>query len=363
MTDTSRSGGMDPATLALHADAGIEGAADVAPPIHVSTTFLRAPETGVSAYARGASVTTRRRLEAVLGALEGGEAVTFSSGMAAVAAAVRVIRPRRLLLPTEVYHGVRSWAEAEAAAGRLELGPTDEPGEGDLVWVETPSNPKCLVTDIVEAAHRAHQAGALLAVDGTFATPILQQPLALGADVVMHSTTKAISGHSDALGGVIVTRDGERAEAFRTYRNHEGSVPGSLEAWLTLRGVRTLAVRVERSSETAARIAQFIADRGLRVWYPFADTQPGRDAAIRQMRSGGPLLSFEMNDFRQAATVLDGLSLFVGATSLGGVESLAEHRRTVNPRAPEGLIRLSVGLEAADDLIDDLDRALRAAGS
>lgn len=353
-------GPLDPATLALHADKGIEHAADVAPPLHVSTTFDRSAGEG-PVYIRDPEVMTRRRLEAVLGALDGGEAVTFGSGMAAIAAVVQVIAPRRLLLPTEVYHGTRAWAEAEAAAGRLELGSHESIGAGDLLWIETPSNPKCLVTDIAAAAEQVHRAGAKLVVDGTFATPIIQQPLRLGADAVMHSTTKAIGGHSDAIGGVLVTTDSALADDLRGHRSRGGSIPGSLETWLTLRGVRTLALRVARASESATRIAEDLAGRGIVVWYPFLPGQPGVDVARRQMKLGGGILSLELDSYEAASRLMQHLRLFAVATSLGGVESLAEHRRTVDPGAPEGLIRLSVGLEAADDLIADLMKALERA--
>lgn len=357
---------LDIATLALHADEGLEPAPDIAPPIHVTTTFeAGGPDAPV--YARN-DQPTRRRLEAVLGALEGGHAVVYASGQAATHAALLRLRPARALLAPGGYHGTRALLERLGVA-ILDLDETPRPG--DLVWLETPHNPTCAVFDIAAHAARAHAAGARLAVDSTFATPVLQNPLALGADVVMHASTKFLAGHSDALGGALVVPGAAEAEALRADRTLTGAVPGALETWLTLRGLRTLALRVERQSATATAIAAWLAVRVPRVWHPSRPEHPGHDIAQRQMRGQGGVLSIELADPRdstgageRAAQALPGrLRLFRNATSLGGVESLAEWRRKHDAHAPAALVRLSVGLEAAQDLIDDLDQALFPGGA
>lgn len=346
---------LHPETLALHADAGLEPASDVAPPIHPSTTFDAANDEGL-VYARN-DQPTRRRLEAVLGALEGGSAVVYASGQAATTAALLHLLPRRVAIAAGGYHGTQAAVDALARLG-VEKVPLDSPlSAGDLVWLETPRNPTCEVFDIAAHAARAHAAGARLVVDGTFATPVLQQPLALGADLVMHSTTKFLAGHSDALGGVLVARDPALADALRQARAVSGAVPGALETWLTLRGVRTLSLRVRAQTATATRLAEWLAPRVARVWHPSRPDHPGHALAARQMRGPGPVLSFEL-DSEAAARALPGrLRLFRDATSLGGVESLVEWRRKHDPEAAPTLVRVSVGLEDPADLIADLERA------
>lgn len=346
----------DPATVALHADHGIEAVPDVAPPIRVATTFDRSEQNDL-VYRREQHATTRR-LEKVMGTLEGGHAVAYPSGMAAVAAVLRDLSPGRVSLPEDCYHGTRAFVTAEAAAGRWETSAPDRLGAGDVHWVETPSNPRCLVTDVSAASASARAHGALVVVDSTFATPVLQRPLDLGADAVVHAATKFIGGHSDALGGIVVVPDAQGADRLRRARAREGAVPGALETWLVLRGIRTLPLRVERQSATATAVATHLAGRGLRVWYPWLPGHPGHEVARAQMRAGGGILSFELEDDAAAAAVVSRLRLFTMATSLGGVESLAEHRRSVDPEAPPGLIRLSIGLEGAADLVADLDQAL-----
>ncbi len=289
----------------------------------------------------------------MLGALESGHAVVYPSGMAAVHAAIRHVQPRTVSLPDDVYHGTRTLVDAGAARQEWEVG-----DDGDLVWVETPSNPKCLVTDIEAAVETAHRRGAKVVVDSTFATPVALQPLSLGADLVVHSTTKFINGHSDALGGVVVAASPEVASDLRTARDREGAVPGAFETWLTLRGVRTLAVRVERQSATALEVARLLEDHVPQVHYPGLASHPQHEIAARTMRVFGGVLSFELEDGARAAAVVDRLSVFRRATSLGGVESLAEHRLSVNPDAPPGLVRLSIGLEPVATLIADLEAAL-----
>jgi len=344
----------DPFLLALHADREIDDGPDIAPPIHMTTTYDQTEQQDL-VYARKQH-RTRERLEAVLGALDGGRAVAYPSGMAAIAGVLRLLRPDRLtLIGEDLYPGTREFLEAEASAGMWQLGK-----EGDVVFVETPSNPRCIVTDVEEAAREAHRRGARLVVDSTFATPIALRPLDLGADVVVHSTTKYAAGHSDALGGVAVTADAELAASLRAARTRDGAVPGVLETWLTLRGLRTLPLRVERQSETATIVAAWLTDRPevIRVWHPSLTEHPGHAIAGRQMRLPGGMLSFEMGSAEAAVETLSRLSVFRRGTSLGAVESLAEHRRRADPRAPAGLIRLSIGLEPPAALIADLEGAL-----
>ncbi|HSF86750.1 MAG TPA: PLP-dependent transferase [Acidimicrobiia bacterium] len=347
---------LDPFTAALHADADLADVPDVAPPVRVTTTYDRGEQSALE-YRRSHHPTTDR-FEAVIGALEGGHAVAFPSGMAAALAILRHVRPARIAIPEDVYHGVRSLVRSEEQHGAIEVVDVEDLGEGDLWWIETPSNPKCLVTDIAAAAAAAATRGVIVAVDSTFATPVLQRPLALGAHLVMHSTTKFIAGHSDAMGGVVVVHTSPEADALRHQRMQDGAIPGSLDVWLALRGVRTLPLRVERQSSTASEIAAWLNGQVLRVWHPSLPDHPGFDIARRQMSRSGGVLSFELESGDRARAVVDALRLFRKATSLGGVESLAEWRRSVNPAAPEGLIRLSMGLEAPADLMADLEQAV-----
>ncbi len=345
-----------PDTLALHADAGVERDADLAPPIHVSTTFA-ADNTDGLVYARN-DQPTRRRLEAVLGALEGGRAVVYASGQAAATAALLHLRPPRVAIEPGGYHGTHAAIGALRSFGVEEVALGAPLSPGDLVWLETPRNPTCDVRDVAAHAARAHAAGALLLVDGTFATPVLQRPLDLGADLVLHSMTKLLSGHSDALGGVLVARDPAQADRLRAARTVSGAVPGALETWLALRGLRTLGVRVRRQTETATRLAAWLEPRVARVWHPSLRSHPDHALAARQMRGAGPILSVELAS-EEAARALPGhLSLFRDATSLGGVESLVEWRRKHDPHAPATLLRLSVGLEEFEDLASDLEVGL-----
>jgi cystathionine gamma-synthase len=349
----------DPATVALHADGDIAELPDIAPAIRPATTFAR--DSTARFYRRDSHETTER-LEAVLGALEGGSAVAYPSGMAAVAAILRHIRPRRIALPEDVYHGVRALVGREALHGTWQITTTDALGKGDVWWVETPSNPKCLITDVAEVATMAHSRGVHVVVDATFATPVLLRSLDLGADFVVHAATKFIAGHSDAMGGVAVSVDDEVAAELRDARRDDGAVPGALETWLALRGVRSLPLRVERQSGSALAIAEHLTGRVPRVWYPGLPGHPGHDVAVRQMAAFGGVLSFEVESEAHAARLVKALRVFRNATSLGGVESLAEHRIEADAKAPKGLIRLSVGLESPVDLIADLDQAMLTSG-
>lgn len=346
----------DAATAALHADRSLRDSPDVGPPLRPSTTFVHTD--GGPTYRRDWDPTTRR-LEAVLGALEGGHAVCYPSGMAAVGALLRHLRPSRISLPDECYHGVRALSEAAEAAGEWMQTDPSRLGSGDVQWLETPSNPTCRITDIAAVATANRQRGVITVVDATFATPALQSSLQLGADFVMHSTTKAISGHSDAMGGVTITPDEAVAGDLAEARTREGYVPGSLETWLTLRGARTLPLRIAHQSASAVAVAEFLAARLDVVHYPGLESHPGHGVAARQMTAFGAMVSFELPNREEAAAVISRLRVFTVATSLGGVESLAEHRVVSDPSAPPGLIRLSIGLEAPSDLIADLEGALK----
>ena len=348
----------DPFTVALHADADLSELGDVAPPIRPSTTFN---EGGDDKYRRHSHETVRR-LEAVLGALDAGHAVMYPSGMGAVFALLRFLRPKRIFLPEERYPGVYDLVTSEAARGTWEVvADTADLAEDDVWWVETPSNPSCLITDVAAVSETAHSQGALVVVDATFATPVLQDTLALGADYVMHSTTKFIAGHSDAMGGVIVVQDLETASDLRLARSRDGLVPGSLETWLTLRGVRTMPLRVYRQSASALRVAKYLQPRVPVTHYPGLAEDSGHVVAAAQMRAFGGVVSFELAGERQAREAVASLRLFRNATSLGGVESLAEHRLSSDAHAPPGLIRLSIGLEDPEALIRDLDSVLISA--
>ena len=345
----------DPFTQALHGDADIVDGADIAPPIHVASTYDRSEQSDL-VYRRNQHVTTER-LEAVVGALEGGEAIVYPSGMGAIASLLRYLNPARIYLPVDVYHGTRSYVTSAPHGWEIVEG-LDDLGAGDVAWIETPSNPKCLITDIAGISADLRERGVVVVVDSTFATPVLQQPLSLGADYVVHSSTKYIGGHSDAMGGVIVTADPTKAAELLAARVIDGTIPGSLDVWLTLRGVRTLPLRIGRQSETAAALADYLNGRGLLVWYPGLGTHPGHEVAARQMKQFGAIVSFELASFEEAAEAATRFRVFRRATSLGGVESVVEHRASVNPLAPPGLLRLSVGLEAPQDLIADVDGAL-----
>jgi len=350
---------LKPETLAIHADDAVESAPDVAPPLHVSATYLAGNADGL-VYGRIDQI-TRRRLERVLGALEGGHAIAYASGMAAVHAALHHWRPKRVLIEGG-YYNTHVLIERFRADGIAKAPLDASPRAGDLVWLETPKNPTAELADIADFARRAHAAGAVLAVDSTFATPVLQQPLALGADLVMHSSTKFLSGHSDVTGGVLAVRDEALAEALRQERTLLGAVPGALETWLTLRSLRTLGLRVTRQSENAARVAGWLHGKVPRVWHPSLPDDPGHALLGRQMRGGGGVLSIELESERAASALPARLRLFRDATSLGGVESLIDWRYRYDKAAPPALLRLSIGLEAPEDLIADLAQGLDRRG-
>jgi len=369
-------------TIATHAGGHTdEETGAVAPPIHLSTTFeLTADSQQFKGYryAREANP-TQTRLETALAAMDGGEsALFFASGMAAGAALAQALPPgSRILFTDDSYYAFRLLAEdyLKRSGYECELVPLRDLSAlaralerpAALVWAETPSNPLLNVTDIEAAARIAHEAGARLLVDGTFTTPALQRPLELGADVVLHSTTKYLGGHSDVVGGSLVFRArDELYDATLHTRRIVGGVGSPFNAWLVLRGARSLAARMRVHSENGRRVAEFLEAHPSvdRVHYPGLPSHAGHAVAARQMSDFGGMLSFEVRGGREEAiAVVAGVEVFVRATSLGGVESLIEHRwSTEGPgsTSPEALIRLSVGLEHPDDLTEDLDRALRA---
>jgi cystathionine gamma-synthase len=346
---------LKPETLALHADDGIEPGPDISPPIHTTTTYEADNAQGL-VYGRN-DHPTRLRLEAILGALEGGHAAVYGSGLAAVTALMHHLHPRRVAIDGG-YHGTYAVLGQWAPLGVEVVPLATDLRKGDLLWIESPKNPQCEVYDIAEAARRAHAAGAWLAVDSTFATPVLQCPLDLDADFVMHSSTKFLSGHSDALGGVLAVRDSERGAQLRRERAVQGNVLGVLETWLTLRSMRTLSIRVQRQSESATRLAGWLKAHVPKVWHPSLPGHPGFEIAKEQMRGPGGVLSIELETEAQARALPAKLKLLHDATSLGGVESLIEWRRRHDTKAPPALLRVSVGLEHPDDLIEDFRQAL-----
>lgn len=371
-------------TQAVHAARPVDAAsAAVTPPVNLSTTFERAPDgsfPGGHVYTRSSNP-NRTALEAALALLEGGaQAFAFGSGMAATAALLQTLTTGdHVLLPDDLYHGTRNLVNKVLARWGLRADFVDMTDAAHvaaaarattrLIWVETPSNPLLKIVDIAALATVARDAGALLAVDNTWATPILQRPLALGADVVMHATTKYFGGHSDVLGGCLVVRAGAEAlvERLRLVQELGGGVPSPFDCWLLQRSLPTLPLRVRAQSATAAAIAAFLAAHPAvrRVYYPGLPDHPGHALAARQMAAGGAMLSFEVQGgLAPAMAVAAGVHVFTRATSLGGVESLIEHRASIEgpeSTTPAGLLRASIGLEHVDDLITDLDRALRAA--
>lgn len=366
-------------TLCVHAGLGVDpetGA--VAPPLHLATTFERATNgefpSGLS-YIRDQNP-NRRALEALLARLEGGiGARCFASGTAAAAAVFQALSPGdRVVAPLESYYGTgvqlreffAPWGLAVDFVDLADLAAAREAlaRPARLLWLETPANPLLSVCDIAALAELGHAAGAAVAVDNTCATPLLQRPLELGADLVVHSTTKYLAGHSDAMGGAVVARaESPLWERIGLVQKKLGAVPSPFDSWLILRGIRTLPVRLRAHCHNAGAVAEFLAGHpGVeRVHYPGL-RGAGYELARRQMRGFGGLVSLIVPGGRERAFAVAGrLRVFTRATSLGGVESLVEHRASIEgafSRAPEGLLRLSIGLENEKDLIEDLDQAL-----
>lgn len=385
MTDRSRPG-LRPRTLAAQALGQVErDTKAIVPPLHVATTFERDADNQYRSgfvYGRPDNATARHA-EAVLAALEGAEAaMLLASGMAAATTLVLALEPpAHIVAPQVMYWALRHWLAHDAprygyrvdfvdTADEAAVGAALRPGETRLVWLETPANPLWTISDIAAIAGRAHAAGALVAVDSTVATPILSRPLALGADLVMHSATKYLNGHSDVIAGALATRRRDlplwqRAAALRA---RHGGILGPFEAWLLLRGMRTLDLRVRAASAAAAVLAErFRQHRDIaQVLYPGLPDHPGHALAAQQMQGGfGGMLSLRVRaGERGAIDAAARVQVWKRATSLGGVESLIEHRASVEgpgTPCPADLLRLSVGLEDPDDLYSDLDRALRAA--
>ncbi len=371
-----------PDTLAAQALGALDAVGDgLVPAIHLATTYRRAADNsypGGRSYARDDNPTFQPP-EALLAALEGGAAaLTFASGMAAALAVFQALPPdSHVLAPKVVYYGIRNWLSGPAAALGLRVELVDmadpaaleqalRPGETALVWAETPANPTWVVTDLARTAELAHAAGARLAVDSTVATPILTRPIEHGADLVMHSATKYLNGHGDVVAGALVTaQDDDPWQRIRQVRRQQGAVLGPFEAWLLLRGMRTLPLRVRRQASAAAHVAHRLAQhpRILRVHYPGLPDDPGNAIAARQMQGGfGGMLSIALEGGAATAIqVAAEVKLWQRATSLGGVESLIEHRASIegpSSPTPPNLLRLSVGLEDPGELVADLEQAL-----
>jgi cystathionine gamma-synthase len=368
-------------TTAVHAGAHIdEGTGALAPPIHLSTTFQRnaddgSPSRGFS-YIRDNSPNTARFEEALAAIDSAQAALAFSSGMAAVTALMQSLPPdSHVLIPDDVYYGVRElsadflprWGltSSEADLADLDAVRRAVTPRTRVIWCESPSNPLMKVVDIAALAAIAHQHGAILVADNTFATPALQRPIELGADVVMHSTTKYLGGHSDVQGGSLAfARRGGLAEGTLHVRSITGGVPAPFNSWLTLRGIRSLPARMRVHCGNAMAVARFLErhPRVEAVHYPGLESHANHDVAARQMSAFGGMLSFRVRGGREEALAVTAkVRVFTRATSLGGTESLIEHRNSsegLGSRTPVNLLRCSIGLEAAEDLIDDLARAL-----
>jgi cystathionine gamma-synthase len=352
-------------------------------PIYLTSTYVQdaVGEHKGYDYSRVANP-TRTALQQCLASLESADhGIAYSSGLGAVSTIMHLLNPGdRTVLIADVYGGVyRMTSQVYEPKGYVfDYLPAAEFGDlgshlderTRIVWIETPSNPMLNIVDIARAAEAAHAAGAILVVDNTFATPFLQRPLELGADIVVHSTTKYLGGHSDVVGGFAATNDPTIAERLLFLQKSLGAVPGPLDCWLVLRGIKTLAVRMRQHCESAHAISGFL-DRHTRVQevlYPGLPRHPGHDIAARQMRDFGGMISFLAESEEEAAALVASTKIFKLAESLGGVESLIElparmtHASTADApfAAPRTLIRLSVGLESAADLVEDLDSALAA---
>jgi cystathionine beta-lyase/cystathionine gamma-synthase len=372
-------------TRAIHAGQDPDPATgDVVVPLHLATTFKQDGVGGLRGgyeYARSANP-TRTALQEALAALEQGRAgLAFASGLAAEDTLLRTVcEPgSHVVLGGDAYGGTFRLISKVASRWGVEHTPADLDDVDALraairpttrvVWCETPTNPLLTIADIALTAEVAHDAGALLVVDNTFASPYLQQPLTLGADVVVHSTTKYLGGHSDVVGGALVVGDDDLAERLVFHQNAMGAVSGPLSDWLVLRGIKTLGVRMDRHQDNAARVAEFLLDHPAvaSVRYPGLPDHPGHDIAAKQMSGFGGMLSFRLAGGEDAALrVCERVQVFTLAESLGGVESLIEHpaRMTHASAAgsplevPDDLVRLSVGIEDVEDLVADLEQSL-----
>ncbi len=384
--NTSDLDGFD--SLAIHAGQEFDPTTGaVIPPVHFSTTYAQDGIGGLrNGYEYGRSGNpTRTALETQLAAIEGGRhGLSFASGLAAEDALLRaVLKPGdEVLLGNDVYGGtyrliarvLGPWGVGVRVVDMSDLGQVAaalEERPARMVWVETPSNPLLRITDIAGLARLGHDAGAVVVVDNTFASPALQRPLALGADVVVHSTTKYLGGHSDVVGGALVLNDDALAEQARFLQFAAGAVSGPLDAWLTTRGIKTLGVRMQRHSENGDAVACFLDAHPAvaRVYYPGLESHPGHELAAAQMTAFGGIVSLALPDAATARRFSESTRLFTLAESLGGVESLLNYPdamthasvRGTELAVPEEVVRLSVGIESRDDLLADLEQALAAA--
>lgn len=367
-------------TIAIHAGNYTDPSTRaVVQPITLSTTFERAEDgefpSGFS-YTRAANP-NRRSLENVMAQLEGGvDACAFSSGNAAGSAVLQALKPgSHVIAPDDMYHGLRhlintvyngiltvdylNLSDLKAVESAIK-------SNTKLIWIETPSNPLLKITDIRAICKIAHGKSILVCCDNTFATPVFQQPLSLGADLVMHATTKYLGGHSDVLGGVLITKDnGEFWERVRNIQSLSGAVPAPFDCYMAVRGIKTLPYRMRGHADNAARIATYLQSHTAveRVFYPGLPDHPSHHTAKSQMKDFGGMLSFTVKGSSdETRDVSNKLKLFTRATSLGGVESLIEHRASVegpDTKTPKNLLRVSVGLESIDDLIADLEQAMK----
>ena len=366
-------------TLAVHAGHRIDPATGaVSEPIHLSTTFARDPE---GTYSRGFMYTrnnnpNRQALEEGIATVEGGAAAAaFASGSGATMSILQALAPGdHVLAHVDAYYGTTRllreiflrWGLQADFVDMSDLAAVKKALRSNtkLAWMETPSNPLLKIVDLAAISKIVHDAGALCVCDNTWA-PVLQRPFDLGADLIMHSTTKYFGGHCDVLGGIVVAKtENNLFQRIRSIQYEGGAVPSPFDCWLILRGMRTLPWRMRAHSENAAKVAQFLSKHRKveRVHYPGLMGHPGHDVAKKQMSMFGGMLSLEVKGGRETAMkVTTNTRIFTRATSLGGVESLIEHRASIEgpgTQSPEGLLRLSIGLENADDLIEDLDQAL-----
>ncbi len=371
-------------TIAVHAGL-LHQTPSVSPDIVLSTTFrYRSEEISSNRYIyTRANNPNRQALETALAKLEGGSiAFAFASGMAAISAMIQTLEPSaHIILSDDVYHGTRdliydifsNWGITFSSVDTTDVSQVQSALRDNtrLIWIETPSNPSLKIADIQAIADIAHQASALCVVDNTWATPIFQHPLALGADIVMHSTTKYIGGHSDVLGGVLILPEHLKdsvGEKLHTIQHLMGAVPSPFDCWLLLRSLATMPLRVRQQAQNAEQIAIFLSTHPQieRVHYPSLDTHPQHHIAQKQMQDGfGGMLSFQVREGKNvAAQIANNVRLITQATSLGGVETLIEHRAMVEgPRSPtpDNLLRLSVGIEDVEDIIADLEQAIERA--
>jgi cystathionine gamma-synthase len=366
-------------TLMPDANAGA-----VVPPIYLSTTFEREADGSYNhdyVYSR-ADNPNRKLLESSLAALENGAvAVSFASGMAATTALFQSLKTGdHLIVPNDAYYATNVLVTEVFTQWGLEMTKVDMTDfqqikvairpNTKLIWIETPSNPELKITDIEATANLAHEHGAILAVDNTWATPVMQRCLELGADVVMHSTTKYFGGHSDVLSGALIFKEaGALSDKVKNIQRLTGGVPSPFDCWLITRGIKTLPLRVKAQTETAMKLAEYLSQHPQieAVHYPGLTSHPQHEIAKRQMKGGfGGMLAVQIKgDAKNAMAVTGRLKLFTTATSLGGVESLIEHRKSVespDSPTPDNLLRISVGLENIEDLMEDWETALNSRG-